>query len=103
LTYQELEKDGNVGIKFDEMSSDEILRKLAIVEQDPDCVWAGIGKAFKRGFFFSVIEREFGITPDTHGKLINRFDGKLKEIVAQNERAIQQLCASFEKESRTLT
>jgi hypothetical protein len=32
------------------------------------------------GFFFDVLETEFGITPDTRDKLIDRFDSEISKF-----------------------
>lgn len=48
------------------MNADSVIKKLRIIEQKPDVIWEAFDKHYKRGFFNSCIENEFGITPDTH-------------------------------------
>ena len=38
-----------------------------------------VEKHYRKGFFYNMIEDEFGITPETHGKLVETFDMKINE------------------------
>jgi hypothetical protein len=69
-TYVKLEKDGNVGIRFIEMSADQVVRKLKIISKESREIWKAFDQHFGYGFFFDVLESEFGITPETRDKLI---------------------------------
>lgn len=63
MLFRALEKKGNVGITFDEMSTDEVIDKLFYIEQDSKAIWNSFSKIYKPGFFYGEIEAEFGITP----------------------------------------
>ena len=69
-TYRKLEELGNVGITFDEMDCSSVIQKLACIEQSPESIWAAFETHYSKGFFYPEIEREFGITPETHEKLV---------------------------------
>lgn len=72
--FEKLGEDGNIGIRFSEMNADSVIRKLNKIEKDPRVIWKSFDEYYGYGFFFDVLEYEFGITPDTHHKLIERFD-----------------------------
>jgi len=76
--FEKLGEDGNIGIKFEEMSSDSVVRKLNFIEKDPYKIWKSFDENYGYGFFFDVLEKEFGITPETHNKLIERFDQEIE-------------------------
>ena len=78
--YRAFEKEGNVGITFDEMNCNDIVEKLKLVTDDPLDIWNAFGKHFGKGFFNYPIERDFGITPDSHQRMINKFDNKILEF-----------------------
>jgi hypothetical protein len=62
--FQRLCKDGNVLISIDEMSAEDMVRKLHIIEQSPTVIWEALQNNFGFGFFNKIIEGEYGITPD---------------------------------------
>lgn len=64
--FRALEKDGNIGITFDELNPDSVIKKLSMISWDSQKIWNACIKYFKKGFFNNPIEVEFGITPDTH-------------------------------------
>ena len=68
LIFQRLCDDGNVAISIDEMSADDITRKMHIVESDPETIWRCLEKYYGFGFFNVMIEQEFGINPSTYSK-----------------------------------
>ena len=49
--FNEIDKSGNIGIKFSEMNCDDIIRKLQIVEDDPSKIWKSLQKYYGYGFF----------------------------------------------------
>lgn len=69
-----MEKHGNVGISFFEMNADSVIEKLTFIEVDAEKIWNAFGKHYHKGFFYNTIENEFGITPETHSKLVETFD-----------------------------
>ena len=81
---------GNYGIQFTEMEAGSIIKMLREIETDPQVIWENFSKYFKRGFFYTQIESELGITPETHAKLTTRLDQKLAEI---KEEAYSQLAS----------
>jgi flagellar biosynthesis/type III secretory pathway protein FliH len=74
-----LEKKGNVGIKFDQMSCEKIVELMSYIELSPEKIWNAFETFYNEGFFYGEIEKEFGITPETHDKLIESFDRRLNE------------------------
>ena len=78
--YQKLEKDGNVGIKFVEMTAEQVVRKLKIVCKESREIWKAFDQHFGYGFFFDVLETEFGITPETRDTLIKRFNVEITKF-----------------------
>ncbi|TNV85928.1 hypothetical protein FGO68_gene4281 [Halteria grandinella] len=93
-TYLRLEADGNIGIRFNEMSAEQVIKKLSIITKDPRAIWRAFDSQFGYGFFFDVLEKEFGITPETRDKLIDRFD---KEISKFKTAANTQISSMTEK------
>ena len=78
--FKEIEKTGNIGIKFSEMNYDDIICKLQIVEDDPMVIWKCLQKYYGYGFFNVMIEKEFGINPDTHEEISYSFIGQITSI-----------------------
>jgi hypothetical protein len=57
-----------------------VVKKLSIITRDPRTIWKAFDEAFGYGFFFDVLETEFGITPETRDKLIERFDKEISKF-----------------------
>ena len=92
--FLKLGEDGNIGIKFNEMNADAVIRKLQKIEKDPRVIWKAFDEYYGYGFFFDVLEYEFGITPETHHKLIEKFD---TEIAAYKNVANTHITSISEK------
>lgn len=88
-TYIRLEKDGNIGIRFIEMSADQVVRKLKVICKESREIWKAFDSNFGYGFFFDVLESEFGITPETRDKLIQRFDAEINKFKQAANKQIQ--------------
>lgn len=71
---------------------------MACIETSAEKIWRSIDKHFKPGFFFDVIEQEFGITPSTHVKIIQKFDGKLDEFIEDCNLKIDKLAEQCNNE-----
>lgn len=99
--FRALEADGNVGISFDEMNADDMIRKLAIIEENPMKIWDAFNKHYQKGFFNYPIEKEFGITPGSHKQMIAKFDQKIQEFKDQSDIQLDCLSQKFDQE-RTL-
>ena len=65
--YKETQKYGDVSIQ--ELDCYNMVRKLGVVCSDAEEIWLNIEKQFGFGFFNQMIEKEFGINPDTHSKI----------------------------------
>jgi hypothetical protein len=70
----------NVGITIDEMNADDIISKLHIVEQNSLPIWEAFSKHYGAGYFNKMIEKEFGINPDTHEEIGNKFGQEVDNI-----------------------
>eukprot|EP00347_Sterkiella_histriomuscorum_P012889 403366830 len=92
--FLKLGEDGNIGIRFNEMDADSVIRKLNKIEKNPRVIWKAFDEYYGYGFFFDVLEYEFGITPETHHKLIERFD---QEISQYKNVAVNQISSITEK------
>lgn len=46
------------------MNANDMVRKLFIVEKDPNVIWKAIENIFGFGFFYKIIEEEYGIKPN---------------------------------------
>lgn len=66
MTFEKLGEDGNIGITFGEMNAESVIRKLQMIEKDPRVIWKSFDEYYGYGFFFDVLEQQFGITPETH-------------------------------------
>ena len=75
--FYRLEKLGNIGITFDEMNSDSVIEKLRQIDVSSEKIWQAFDKHYNKGFFYPEIEKEFGITPQTHENLVAEFDRKV--------------------------
>lgn len=84
-----------MGITFDEMNSDDVVSKLRLICDDPLEIWEAFGKYFGKGFFNYPIERDFGITPDSHQRMINRFDKTILEYKDLSDKQIDDVCDRF--------
>lgn len=56
------------------MNADSVIRKLQKIEKNPSIIWKAFDEYYGYGFFFDVLEKEFGITPETHAELVERFN-----------------------------
>ena len=59
------------------MNADSVISKLAVIEQDAESIWTAFDRHYHKGFFYNQIEQEFGITPETHGRLVETFDSRI--------------------------
>ena len=57
-----LEKDGNIGILFIEMSADQVVRKLKVICKESRQIWKAFDSNFDYDFFFDVLA--FGYSPN---------------------------------------
>ena len=78
--FNEIDKTGNIRIKFSEMNCEDIICKLQIIENDPMAIWKNLQKYYGYGFFNVVIEKEFGINPDTHEEIVHNFVGQISSF-----------------------
>ncbi len=89
--FQRLCDDGNVAINIQEMSADDIVRKMQIVETDPETIWRSIEKYYGFGFFNIMIEQEFGINPNTYSKVLSTFEGLVSKTKNECDERIANL------------
>ena len=75
--FKEIEKTGNIGIKFSEMNWEDIIWKLQIIEDNPLTIWKCIQKYYGYGFFNVMIEKEYGINPNTYEEISESFNGQI--------------------------
>jgi hypothetical protein len=92
-----------VGISFDEMNVNDIISKLTLVEDDPITIWDSIGKYYGKGFFNFPIERDFGITPESHARMIKKFDEKIVEYKELSDEQINEMSRKFKKHLALVT
>ena len=97
-TFKQLEKVGNVGISFFEMNADSVIKKLTLIEGDAETIWSAFDRHYHKGFFYNQIEQEFGITPDTHGKLVEAFDSKINAYKEKAEQQLEEMSQKSERE-----
>lgn len=62
------------------MTVGDVIRKLKIICEDSQEIWDNFSHYFGKGFFNYPIEKEYGISPETHDKLIQRFDRKINQF-----------------------
>ena len=75
-----------MGISFDQMNANDIIKKMRCITNDPQTIWDAFSKHYGKGFFNYPIEKEYGISPETHDKLISRFDKKIAEFRILSEK-----------------
>lgn len=80
------------------MNAHSVIRKLRYISTDPIEIWDAFVKNYNKGFFNNPIEIEFGITPDTHDKLIQRFDRKMQEFKDETKNNLDEIFRKFEVE-----
>lgn len=78
--FEKLCKGKNVAVSINELNADDIVSKLYIVEGESLPIWEAFGKHYGVGFFNKMIEKEFGINPDTHEEIGNRFGQEVNNI-----------------------
>ena len=49
-----------------------------MIEREPRIIWKAFDQYYGYGFFFDVLEKEFGITPETHKNLVSQFDKEIE-------------------------
>ena len=81
------------------MNADAVIKKLQKIEKDPRVIWKAFDEYYGYGFFFDVLEYEFGITPETHHKLVERFD---QEISHYKSVATNHISSITEKTSNEI-
>ena len=85
------------------MNVDLVISKLFHIEDNPEKIWHAFDAYYRPGYFYGQIEREFGITPDTHDKLVHSFDKKIAEYRTRAEQKVHQVTDKCERETRRLT
>ena len=83
--------DGNVGIKFSEMTADDVMRKLEVIEKDARRVWDAITTHYGDGFFTDIIEQEYGLNPNSHQEILDQMAAFLKEHQEASEAKFTEL------------
>ena len=73
-----------------------------MIEKDPVALWNTVKKHYGKGFFYGCIESEFGITPETHDKLILRFDRRLAEFKKDMKGQLDKMAEVFERDKMFL-
>ena len=91
-----------MGIPFDEMTVDGVISKLYRITSSAEAVWNAFATHYKRGFFYDQIEQEFGITPETHDKLVNSFDARIEEYRIEANKRVDEVTNKCEREIERL-
>lgn len=99
--FERLCDDGNVLIKLEDMNAKEMTRKLSIVEKDPSVVWDALESSFGFGYFNSIIEKEFGITPEFKEFIHNQFNDELNKTRTEMHSKIKKIGRSMKNEMET--
>jgi len=102
LTFERLCEDGNVLVKLSELNAESMVRKLFLVEDDPQKVWDALISVYGHNYFKEVIEKSMGITSDYKDKLDRYYKQKLKETTHENEMKLTQIERSLKDEVNTL-
>ena len=80
-----------MAISIHELNADDIVEKLSIIEEDPKPIWEGFVKYYGNGFFNKMIEKEFGINPDTHEEIGNKFGQEVDFLRIEMNDKFQQI------------
>jgi len=70
-----------------------------VIVRDPRVIWKAFDQHYGYGFFFDVLEKEFGITPETRDNLISRFNTEINKFKTA---ANTQISSIAEKSSSEL-
>lgn len=97
--FKKLQQDNNVGIKFEEMNCNDIIRKMVFIEKDPKRIWAAYSNFYSKGFFYPCIEAEFGFKPSS-GSIKSFFEAKVRNANEQARRRIEGMQSKFELEAK---
>ena len=84
------------------MNADSVIQKLTMIESDAELIWNAFDTHYHKGFFYNQIEYEFGITPETHERLIETFDEKISAYKAMAEKQIEEIGKKCEREIQRL-
>lgn len=75
-----------------------MVRKLSLINKEPRVIWKAFDKHYGYGFFFDVLETEFGITPDTRDNLISRFDSEIDKFKSAASNQISTIAEKTQSE-----
>lgn len=54
------------------MDAQDFIRKMSIAGiENPNQIWESLEKFYGIGFFYEIIEKEFGVSPDTNDVINN--------------------------------
>lgn len=80
------------------MNASSVIQKLTLIETEPEVIWNAFATHYHKGFFYNMIEIEFGITPETHGKLVETFDNKLNDYRAKADEKLEEMGKKSDRE-----
>lgn len=80
------------------MTVDNVISKLYHITSSAEAVWNAFATHYKRGFFYDQIEQEFGITPETHDKLVSSFDARIEEYRIEANKKVDEVTNKCERE-----
>jgi hypothetical protein len=96
--FEKIWKEKNVGITINELSADDIIHKLSIVESEAAPIWEAFSKYYGGGFFNKMIEKEFGINPDTHEEIGNKFGQEVNNLRETSNEKFSQFVAEAKEQ-----
>lgn len=83
------------GIKFKDMYSEHLIKRLAMIEPSPQKLWHEIHKYYGDDFFIDMIEEEYGISPHSHEKLQHQMLETIKDYQEKTQSKLKDMKDSY--------
>jgi predicted DNA-binding protein YlxM (UPF0122 family) len=80
------------------MNEEHLIKRLSLVEADPQRIWNRMHQYYGEDFFLNIIEDEYGISPESNDQLLEKVEKQLHDLQKNSEDRILDLKREYEKE-----
>lgn len=96
--FEKFNEDTPGLFSYHEVNADGIVKKLAMVDDNPRSIWQAFDKHYGHSFFLDVIREEFGLIPKVNSQIEKKFNDKLFEYQKQAAEQVSKLVERYHKE-----